>query len=144
MFKTNKKRHQNHVIDFVLVSLLLTLNIFHFFLVFLLLTINRSMFFGILGWNLVVTHKELHYNFMLFILLFQWAFTNSESTRKHQNNVGNMFQVNSEETSRHATHLVLVSLLLTLNRRQKYQLTLKAFNQNFIKQVLQQTFTCSK
>ena len=55
-----------------------------------------------------------------------------------------MFQVNNEETSGHAAHLVLVSLLLTLNRRQKYQLTLKAFNQNFIKQVLQHTFTCSK
>ena len=34
MFKTNKKRHQNHVIDFVLVSLLLTLNIFHFWTYF--------------------------------------------------------------------------------------------------------------
>ena len=29
MFKVNKKKHQNDAIDVVLVSLLLTLNIFH-------------------------------------------------------------------------------------------------------------------
>ena len=42
MFKVNNKDHQNDAIGVVLVSLLLTLNIFHtFVLVFLLLTLSK-------------------------------------------------------------------------------------------------------
>ena len=57
-------KHQNKVIDIVLVSLLLTLNIFHnFFLLFLLLNLKRSLLAGNDSSNcyifmlIIVTHK---------------------------------------------------------------------------------------